>query len=532
VVFILLIACANVANLMLARGTARQRELAIRTAIGASRSQIIAQMMIESTVLALLGGVLGIAFASGWLKIVMALMPPDMLPTEAHVRLNLPVLLFTLAACGAVGILCGAAPAWQAGRTNVNESLKDTARSVSGTGHRFRRALVVVEFALAITLLTGGALAMQTLFGLVTRDLGFRKDHLLTFTLPIVDDRFSGSEQITDFYRRILQPLQTLPAIAAASVSVDIPLQSGIRIPFSIVGKPEAEASQQPFAGFNMVTPSYFEAFGIPIVRGRGFTDRDRAGAVRVAIINETMARRFVGHVDPLTQRLVMPQLIPGKPLPGPPLEWQIVGVRADIRDIDPANGVGPAIEVPFWQSPWPFGRVTVRTLGEPTLVRRDIAAAIRAIDPDLPMGDVKTIEQLFSQSLVDNRFNAALFGSFAVIALLLAGLGIYGVMSFVVAQRGPESGLRMALGARRAQILRRIVREGMITVAFGAALGSMGAFYAATAMRTIIPGLTRLDPAVFIVVAVTLLAAALIACIVPAVRAASVDPLVALRRE
>ncbi len=231
-------------------------------------------------------------------------------------------------------------------------------------------------------------------------------------------------------------------------------------------------------------------------------------------------------------QRLVMPQLIPGQTVPGPPVEWQIVGVRADVRGTDPSNDGAPAIEVPFWQSPWPFARAVVQTAGDPTQMRQDIAATIRSIDPDLPMGNVKTVEQMFSESLVDTRFNSALFGSFALVALLLAAFGIYGVMSFVVAQRTQEIGLRMALGAGRAQILRRILTEGMMTVALGAAAGSIGAYYAATAMRGIIPGMMRLDPVVFIIVTATLLFTALMACVVPAMRAASVDPLVALRRE
>ena len=206
------------------------------------------------------------------------------------------------------------------------------------------------------------------------------------------------------------------------------------------MGKPEVDPSKPPFAGINMVTPSYFETFGIPVIRGRRFTDRDREGGLPVAIINETLARRYLPNVDPLTQRLVMPQLIAGKTLPGPPVEWQIVGIRADVRDTDTANDLFPAIEVPFWQSPWPFGRITVRTIGEPTLVTRDIAAAIRTVDPDLPMGNVKTIEQMFSESLVSNRFNSTLFGSFAAVALLLAAFGVYGVMSFVVVQRTHRS--------------------------------------------------------------------------------------------
>ncbi|MFL6280919.1 MAG: ABC transporter permease, partial [Vicinamibacterales bacterium] len=294
VAFVLLIACANVANLMLARGTARQRELAIRTALGASRSQIAGQMLVESSLIALVGGLAGVALAWSLLKIVIALMPPDMLPTEAHVRLNVPVLLFTLTASGLAGVLCGAAPAWQAARANVHELLKDAARSVSATGNSVRRVLVVMEFALALTLLTGGGLAMHTLFELSNRDLGFRRDHLLTFMLPIGDDRFSTPAQIAEFYRQVLERLEAVPRVVRAAVAVDMPLRSGISIPFSIVGRPQSEPSKQPFAGFNMVTPSYFDAFGIRMLRGRPFTDRDRAGAVAVAIVNETFAKKFL----------------------------------------------------------------------------------------------------------------------------------------------------------------------------------------------------------------------------------------------
>jgi putative ABC transport system permease protein len=532
VAFVLLIACANVANLMLARGTARQRELAIRTSLGASRSQIAGQMLVESSLVAVVGGAVGVALAWALLKIVIALMPADMLPTEAHVRLNVPVLLFTFAACGLAGVLCGAAPAWQAARANVNELLKDAARSVSATGNRVRRVLVVIEFALAVTLLTGGGLAIYTLFELANRDLGFRRDHLLTFMLPIGDNRFSTSAQIAEFYRQILERLQAVPGVVQGAVSVDMPLRSGMYIPFSIAGRAESEPSKQLFAGFNMVTPSYFDAFAIRIVRGRTFTDRDRAGAVPVAIINETLARRYLADVDPLTQRVVMPQLIPGQRLPGPMIEYQIVGVRSDIRDINPANDAAPAIEVPFWQSPWPFVQVALQTAGDPASARQDVAAVIRSIDPDLPMGVVRTGEQLVSELLVSDRFNSALFGGFALVALVLAAVGVYSVMSFGVARRTQEIGVRMALGADRMHIVRRVVGEGMTTAATGAAIGSLGAFYAARLMRGLVTGMPDLTPVAFIIVTTPLLVAAFVACLVPAVRAASVDPLVALRRE
>jgi putative ABC transport system permease protein len=440
------------------------------------------------------------------------------------VRLNVAVLLFTVGACCLAGILSGLAPGWQAARANVNEILKDAARSVTGTGHRLRRVLVVVEFALALTLLTAGALTIHTLFALANRDLGFRKDHVLTFWLPVDDNQFATRAQISDFYRQVLERVQEVSGVAAASVSVGTPLFGGVRIPFTVAGRPEVDPSKQPFAGFNMVTPSYFDAFGIRIIRGRAFTDHDRAGAVPVAIINETLAK----HYFPI----VMPQIIPGQWTPGASVEWQIVGVRADIRNVDPADDGAPAIDVPFAQNPWPFVRMAVRTVGEPARVRSDVAAAIRSIDPDLPMGDVKTMEQAFAESLVTNRFNSALFGSFAGIALLLAAFGIYGVMSFAVAQRTHEIGVRMALGADRVRIVGRVVSEGMLTAAAGAAIGTLGAFYAAKTMRGIISGMVDPGAAGFLIIAGTLLVTALIACLVPALRAASVDPMIALRHD
>jgi putative ABC transport system permease protein len=531
--FLLLIACANVANLMLARGTARQRELAIRSSLGASRARITRQLLIESSLVAIIGGASGVALAWWLLEIVIALMPPYMLPTEAHVRVNMPVLFFTCAVCGFAGVLCGAAPAWQASRANVNELLKGAARSVSGPGARLRRVLVVVEFALALTLLTGGGLAIHTLLSLANRDLGFSREHVLTFGLPVEQNRLTAPLQITEFYRQVLERVQAVPGVVTAAVSTGLPVYgNSLGLPFAIAGRSVDDLTKQPIGGVNAASPSYFQTFGIRILRGRAFTDRDRAGAPRVAIVNETLANKYFPGVDPLGQRIVLPEITPGRNTPGPPIEWQIVGVRADLQSLNRADDGAPAIDLPFWQLPWPDVRVAVRTAGDPGRARQDIAAAIRSIDADLPMGDVKTLDQMFVDSLVSNRFNSALFGSFAAIALLIAAFGIYGVMSFAVAQRTREIGVRMALGADRARIVRRVVTEGMSTALIGAAIGSLGAFYAARAMRGIIVGMTALDPVALIAIISSLLLTALIACLVPAVRAASIDPLAALRQD
>ena len=532
VAFVLLIACANVANLLLARGTVRQREVAVRTALGASRAEIARQLITESLVLAVIGSALGVAIAAGLMRAILALMPTYMLPSETDVRLNVPVMLFTLAACGLSGILFGCAPAWQVARTDINETLKEAGRSVRGGRHGLRQALVVVEFALALTLLTGGGLAIHSLVTLTSTDLGFRTDRLLTFSLPVQPERLTGTEEINSFYRQLVERIQAVPGVMSAAVATGIPLRGGFGVPFSIVGQPVDDPSQRPGARFNRVSADYFETFGMRITRGRAFTEQDGEGSVPVAIVNETLAKRHFGNADPLTQRLVVERRLPGATKPEPGIEWQIVGVSADVRSAGPKDDVRPEIHVPFWQRPWPQAGMAIRTAGDPMSVQRSIAAVIHSMDPDLPMANVRTMEQIVDLSFVSDRFNTALFGSFAAVALLLAAFGIYGVMSFAVAQRTHEIGLRIALGAGRGRVLWQVLREGMTTAVLGTVLGSAGAYFVVRAMHGMVFGVALVAPTAFIIVALSLLGAALLACLVPATRAASVDPMVALRQE
>jgi putative ABC transport system permease protein len=281
-----------------------------------------------------------------------------------------------------------------------------------------------------------------------------------------------------------------------------------------------------------MAGPGYFETFGIRIVRGRAFTDQDRAGSVPVAIVNETFVTQHLPDIDPLTERLSVLQLNPGARQLGPAVEWQIVGVYADVRNAGPGRDGFPEIVVPFSQSPWPGAGIAVRTAGDPMRLQKEIAAVVQSIDPELPIADVRTMEQIVSESLVTDRFNTLLFGSFAVAGLLLAAFGIYGVMSFVVAQRRHEIGLRMALGAERRHILRQVMREGLISAGAGTVIGSAGAFFVSRALRGIVAGIDEADAAPYVVVLLVLVATAIAACIAPAARAAAVDPMVALREE
>lgn len=529
--FVLLIACANVANLLLARGTARQRELAVRASLGATRGQILRQLITESVVLALVGGVLGVALAYVLVDVIMALMPPFTLQTEVDVRLSVPVLLFTVALSATSGILFGAAPAWQGAQTGTNEALKEAGRALGPGRHGLRRALVIVEFALALTLLTAGGLAIQSFFKLANVDLGFRIERLLTFTLPVAEGRLAGAERSTAFYRELLERLHTVPGVVSASVSIFMPLRGQPSLGFSIAGRPTNDAARRPQAAINAASPEYFRTLGIRITRGRGFTDADRIGGQPVVLVNETFVKQYLSGVDPLTQRVVL-DAVPNVEQLGSGIARQIVGVYADVRNGGLQNDVLPGIDLPFWQVPLPQTTVAVRTAGEPMGVRQSIAAVIQALEPDLPMGDVRTMEQIVSDAMATDRFNTVLFGSFAAVALLLAAVGIYGVMAFAVAQRTHEIGVRMALGAGRRRVLAQVLREGMTTTVFGMVLGSIGAYYAARSMQSIVQVVGAVDLTAYIAVTVTLLVAALAACLVPAARAASVDPMIALRRE
>lgn len=533
--FVLLIACANVANLLMARATTRQKEVAVRASLGASRQRLFGQFLAESLTLATVGGVLGVALAWALLKTIMAIMPPFTLPSEADVRLNVPVLLFTVAATMLAGVLFGTVPAWQAARMNLNEVLKEGGRSAHSAGrHGLRRSLVVAEFALALSLLAGGGLAIHSLWNVAHVDLGFRTDHILTFSLPVPAGHLTDPQQITTFYRQLLERIQALPGVNTASASEGMPLQGvNFGMPFQIAGKPNIEdPSARPGAGFSMVTPQYFRTFGMSMERGRSFTDQDVAGSVPVAVVNEAFAKKFFTGVDPLTQTILVEQLIPGVTKLGPYIPWQIVGVYHNVRNGGPRGEGFPELDVPFAQSPWPQAAIAVRASLAPASLTRSIGEIVQSMDPNLPLSEVKTMDQIKDESLAGDRFTAALFGGFAGVALLLAALGIYGVMSFAVAQRTHEIGLRMALGAGRGNVLKLILKEGMLLAGVGLVLGLAGSYGVGKAMHTIFYNVGTIDFAAFSAVAAALLLAALLACFIPAHRATLVDPMQALREE
>jgi putative ABC transport system permease protein len=531
--FVLLIACANVANLLLARGAARHREVAVRASVGASRWQIFMQFLIESLALASVGGVLGVGLAWVLMKAIVAAMPPYTLLSETDVRMSVPVLLFTLATVMLAGVLFGCAPAWRAARMNLNEVLKEGGGTARSTGrHGLRRALVIAEFALALSLLAGGGLAIHSLWNVTHVDLGFRSDHLLTFDLPVTKGRLTDPVQITTFYRQALEKIQALPGVTSVSASEGAPLE-GVRfgMPFQIAGKEVADMSQRPIAGFNMVTPEFFKVFGIRMAQGRAFNDQDLGGGIQVAVVNENFAKKFLAGVNPLSQRILVEQLVPGVTKLGSPVAWQIVGVYHEVRNGRLEEDF-PEIDVPFWQSPWPQALIALHSDVEPENLTRSIAGVVQSMDPDLPLGNPRTMEQIMDRSLSQQRFTAGLFGGFAVIALLLAAVGIYGVMSFAVAQRTHEIGLRMALGAGQGRVLALILKEGMLLAGVGLALGLFGAYGVGKVMHGLLYNVAVFDFAAFSAVAAVLLLAGLLACFIPAHRATLVDPMQALRQE
>lgn len=532
--FVLLIACVNVANLLLARGMTRQKELAVRSAVGAAKKTIFAQLLTESLVLAVGGGVLGVGVGYGMLQGLIAVMPTDTLPYEADLRLNIPILLFTVFMTTVAGLLAGSAPAWYASKVDPAEALKEGGRTGTSAGkHLLRRVLVVGEFTLALVLLAGAGLAIHSFWNLTRVDLGIKTDHVLTFYLPVPDQRSKDPAQITSYYREILARIDAVPGVEHASAGTGMPLYgAGFGMPFTIVGGPTyADRSQRPTSGFGMVTPDYFSTFGVRLVRGRLLNDGDTASSVKVAVVNESFVKRWLKGRDPLRTVISVEQLTPGVQKLGPPQAWQIVGVYHDVHAAARTQFTEEML-IPFWQDPWPQAGIGVRTTAEPKSMLHSVAAAVHTVDPDIALAEPHTMDEIRDNTMSNERFTLILFGVFAAVALFLAALGIYGVMAFSVAQRSHEIALRMALGATRGRVVRLVVREGAILAAVGMVLGLGGAYFVGRAMQSMLFGVRALDATAFSAVGVVLMASALLACYWPARRAASIHPMQVLRME
>ena len=532
--FVLLITCVNIANLLLANGAGRQREVAIRASMGASRPQIFLQFLTESLLLAVLGGGLGIALGQVLLRIIVSTVPDGILPSEASFQLDLPVLAVALGATTLAGLLFGCAPAWYASRVDPAEALKDGGRSTSGAGsHKTRRLLVIGEFALALSLLAGAGLAIHSFWNLTRVDLGVRTDHVLTFGLNQPPGRFATPEEMNTYNQQMLTVIRSVSGVASVATVTGTPLRGpSDGMSFRLVGGPTySDRSQQPGTGFQSISPDYFKTFGIDVIQGRAFTDQDTATSEPVALVNQEFANRYLKGMDPLKQRVAIEQIIPGSPRLGPETEWHIVGIFHTVKSGDFRED-GPEIDVPFAQSLSPDVTIGVRTANDPAAMTKTIAAAVHSVDPQVPLARVRTMEEVRDLSLAEDRFVLVLFASFAGVALLLAAVGIYGLMAFAVSQRTQEIGLRLALGAGRGRVIWLILHDAALLAGFGLCFGLAGAAIVGRAMRSTLYGVGAMDLWVLLSVAVLLFLTALLASFLPARRAAAIEPMQALRNQ
>ncbi|HEV2915195.1 MAG TPA: ABC transporter permease [Pyrinomonadaceae bacterium] len=525
--FVLLIACANVANLLLARSSTRQREMAIRTALGASRLRVIRQLLTESVLLSVLGGALGLLIAL-WATDLLIGLSGGEIPRLSAISIDARMLGFTAAVSLLTGIIFGLAPALEASRPDLNVSLKEGGRVATGRGRqRFRQALIVSEVALSLVLLIGAGLMMKSFWRLQHVNLGFNPENLLTMYVSLPQTRYPEQSQAALVQQRIVERISALPGVAsAASVSI-LPLSGGNSCDgVMIEGRPAATASDVPCVEVRSISPDYFRTMGVPLVRGRALNDHDTSDAPAVVVVNESLVRRLFPGEDPLGRRI-------NHSAPDKPQVWrEIVGVVGDIRHFGPDAEARPEFYEPQLQAPnWGTGLV-VRASGDLTNLAAAVRGEVRALDPDLPVYNLKSMEELVSETVAQPRFRTLLLAIFAAVALLLSATGLYGVMNYWVTQRTREIGVRMALGAQARDVLRMVVGQGMILAAIGVAVGLVAAFGLTRLINSLLFNVSATDPLTFACVALALCVVAFLASYLPARRATKVDPMVALRYE
>ncbi len=545
---VLLIACANVANLLLARASARQREIAIRTALGARRGRLIRQLLTESLLLGLAGGGLGLVLAAWGVDVLVGLGPN--VPRLAEIGIDRDVLAFTFALAILTSVVFGLVPALQSSKTDLNETLKESGRSATGGTRRrvLGNSLVVVEVALSFVLLAAAGLMINSLLRLQRVNPGFKTDHILTMQIALPVARYAKDrpELTAGFYQQLIERVQTLPGVEGAGATSALPLtNSGWGKMFTLEDGPAPKSLDDvPNVQYQQVTSDYFSTLAIPTVRGRSFNEGDTPDSLPVAVINETMVRRFFADSDPIGKRLYLgppEEMVP----PGilPPgfrfLRFTIVGVIGDVRE----NGLNQPLKPEIYTlqkqelaskfaDPSNYMYLAVRTATEPSSLVGAIRRAVQEIDREQPIADVATMEELVATSLSQARFSTLLLGVFAGLALILAAVGLYGVMAYTVEQRTHEIGIRMALGAQTGDVLRLVIRQGLMLTIAGVAIGLGAALILTRVMASLLYGVTATDPLTFAVIAVLLTGAALAATFVPARRATRVDPLAALRYE
>ncbi len=527
---VLLIACANVGSLMLARGSVRRKELALRAALGAGRLRLMRQMLSESLLLSFLGGAAGLAVALAGLKPFLSWLPSD-IPRLEHITVDAWVLAFAFGVTLATALLCGIAPALQATRLNLNEPLSLSARSSASSGGAMHRFLVASEVAFALALLIVAGLFLRSFSNLIGVDPGFRSQDVLTFQVsrPLTDE-YVGERQAR-VYRSILDRLATLPAVTSAGISTGLPLQTAsIELDFGIEGIDAEELRNKAPLRYVSVSPDYLEAIGVPLLRGRLLGEDDRLGRPGAALVNEAFVQRYLPQEkEPLGKKILI-SLSLGQE--GEPTAFELVGVVGDVRQIGLDQAPRPEMYVSYRQHAWSWAYFAVRTSSDPTSLVGAVRQAAAEVDPGLPIFNVATLREEVLGSVSQERFAASALGGFAGLALLLAAVGVYGVLSYAVSRRTSEIGLRMALGAKSGDILKLVIRSGLAPVAAGLVAGGLAAGTLSRLLSGQLFQLSPLDPATYAGVAAILLAASLAACYLPARRAAQVDPLIALRKE
>jgi predicted permease len=534
VTFVLLIACANVANLLLARASARQKEIAIRTALGASRSRVIRLLITESVMLALAGGALGLLTAYWGTGLALKALP-EALPRVNDIHVDANVLLFTLAASIVTGIVFGLAPALQASNPNLNETLKEGGRSGSSGRQGLRSALVVAEIAISLVLLVGSGLLIRSFVALNQVSAGFDDRNILTFDLSLSSKEYAEAPKVRRFIKQFTERLEALPGVQSAATTELLPLGgSDSENQFYVVGRPKPSPSELPLAMFYLTSPGYLRAMQIPLLKGRFFEEADTLGAAPVMVIDENMAAQYFPGEEPVGRYIGMPTG------PDKALEFQIIGVVGHVKqeNLDTVAGatVGAQMYMSSNQMPdefvYPGTTMVVRTQADPDSYLAAVRSSLAAMGGNVTLSNAKTMAQLRGEMIADRRFTLILVGVFAALALILASIGIYGVISYSVAQRTREIGIRMALGANQRQILAMILGGGTKLAVSGILIGAAGAMGLTRFIRSFLYGVSPSDPLTFAGISLILAAVALLASYVPARRAMKVDPNTALRYE
>jgi putative ABC transport system permease protein len=531
VAFVLLMACANVANLILARGVGRAREIAVRAAIGGSRVRIVRQLLVETLLLASVGGIGGLLTAWAIIRSAPSFIPPDTLPQSIVLAFDGRVTAAAILLTAVTALLAGLAPAWQASGAALTSALGSSGRTSAGTGNRLRSVLVVAEITAAVLVLTGAGLLLRTLGAMSAADTGFRGEGVLTGSIGLSSRGYNDLDRLLNFYAAAERELSGVPGVTSAALGGSLPLDGwDIGQGFEIVGDPPVDAANTPSAHYQIVSAGYFRTLGIDIKRGRAFTERDLLHTTPVCIVNEEFVRRYVGSREPIGMRVSVQSMdLKGGPTP---VVREIVGVARRVAEGAGEKEPGLQIYVPITQNPWFSASIALKTTGDPVTLAGPMKAAIARVDPNEPVTRIRTMDEVTAEAMSQPRFRAQVVATFGALALALSTVGIFGVLTYSVGQRLREFGIRLALGARTSDLMRLVLRGALSMAAAGVAIGLALAAALSRFVATLLYGVEPIDPLTFATTAAILIVAALTACAVPAWRASTIDPARSLRYE